>query len=80
MTAPDRDPGLDAVARRLAHERPVPHPAFRGELRRALVARERRRGLAPARVRLAITAYAGSGGALLAFAAAGLAGIGPFGA
>lgn len=76
----DYDPELDDVAARLEAERPVPRAAFRGDLRRRLMARGRERQSAPARLRLAITAYAGSGTALLAVAAAGLAGIGPFGA
>lgn len=80
MSEHDRHTEPDTLATRLESERPVPHPAFRGELRRHLLALADRRRSAPARLRLAITAYAGSGAALLAVAAAGLAGIGPFAA
>lgn len=80
MNEHDYDSELNDIAARLEAERPVPHPAFRGALRRRLMARRQRSQSAPARLRLAITAYAGSGAALLAVAAVGLAGIGPFGA
>lgn len=80
MQEHDYDPELNDIAARLVAERPVPHPAFRGELKRRLMSAKQRNQSAPARLRLAITAYAGSGAALLAVAAAGLAGIGPFGA
>lgn len=73
------DPELDAIARRLEAERPVPRAAFRGELRRQLLASGRPR-TAPQRLRLLIGAYASGGTALLAVAAVGLAGLGPFGA
>ena len=76
---PDRDPELSAIVQRLQAERPVPHPGFRGELRRRLVATPARRSR-PARVKAAIAAYAGSGLGLLAVAAIGLAGVGPFAA
>ena len=76
----DLDNDLISVAERLETERPVPRAAFRGELRRHLVAGMAKHRARPARLRLLINAWAGSGSALLAFAAAGLAGIGPFGA
>lgn len=76
----DLGPELNETAERLEDERPVPSAGFRGELRRRLVAGVHRHRERPARLRLMINAYAGSGTALLAFAAAGLAGIGPFGA
>jgi hypothetical protein len=71
----DRD--LERIAARLESERPVPAAAFRGELRRRLQERSRRIPAAPRRLRLAITAYAGSGLILLAIAAIGVAGAGP---
>lgn len=73
-------PELSAMAERLERERPVPAPGFRGELRRRLVAAAERRGTTPERLRLWIAGYATSGTALLAIAAVGLAGIGPFAA
>ena len=70
---------LAPVSDRLDAERPLPQPAFRGELRRMLLRRVR-----PARsrrhVRALITAYAGSGLCLLAIAALGVGGTGPFAA
>jgi hypothetical protein len=74
------DPTLERMAQRLEAERPVPRAGFRGALRRRLLATERSEGAAPARVRAQIAAYAGSGATLLLLAAAGVAGIGPFGA
>ena len=65
------------LATRLEAERPVPRPAFRGDLRRALLGAADRRPAAPARLRLMITAFAGSGTVLLAIATVGLAGVGP---
>ena len=70
------DPAIDEIARRLEAERPVPRPAFRGDLRRSLVA-DTERPLALGRVRRLVFAYAGSGFCLLAVAAVGLAGVGP---
>ena len=71
---------LELLARRLQAERPVPRPAFRGELRRRLIGELERRPAQVGRVRLLITAYAGSGAALLAIAVIGLAGFGPLAA
>jgi hypothetical protein len=75
----EHDPALDQITRRLEAERPVPHPAYRGELRRTLLARLEHRGR-PVRVRRLIAAYAGSGLCLLAVAALGVAGAGPLAA
>ena len=69
--------GLDPIVARLESERPVPRPAFRGELRRALLRNAEQRPSAPRRLRLMIPAFAGSGALLLAIAAIGLAGAGP---
>lgn len=87
MTHSERDMRLDLepgtpdelirLAERLERERPVPSASFRGELRRRLVAGQRTR---PARLRLMIAAYAGSGSLLLLAGAASAAGIGPLGA
>jgi hypothetical protein len=85
MPDPERDEILESAlgpaermrlletARLLEQARPRPLPAFRGELARQL----RTRSAAPQRVRLLIGAYAGSGLALLAVVAVGLAGAGP---
>lgn len=64
---------LVETAQLLEQARPVPGPAFRGKLARQL----RARSTGPQRVRLLIGAYAGSGLALLAVVAVGLAGAGP---
>ena len=64
---------LMETAHLLEQARPLPQPAFRGRLARQL----RRRSSGPQRLRLLIGAYAGSGLALLAVVAIGLAGIGP---
>jgi hypothetical protein len=76
MTYPD---GLEHMAARLEAERPVPRAAFRGELRRSLLAGASRPQLAPPRLRLMVAALTGSGAVLLAIAAVGLAGVGPLG-
>ena len=81
------DPALDAKERdtlarlshRLERERPVPRPAFRGSLGRTLARQLEPHRAAPPRLRLLIGAYAGSGLALLAAAAIGVAGVGPLG-
>jgi hypothetical protein len=75
---PEFEPALEETIRRLRAERPVPHPAFRGDLRRQLLSTPT--GSRPGRVRAAIVAYATSGLGLLAVAAVGLAGVGPFAA
>jgi hypothetical protein len=76
---PDQRRVLYRVAERLERERPLPNPAFKGELRRKLA----ELGLAPRRwqperLRLQVAAYLAAGLALLALAAIGLSGIGPF--
>jgi len=68
---------LEEVAARLEAERPIPHPAFRGEARRALLLSAGRHQAAPPRLRLMVAAFATSGFALLAIAAIGLASAGP---
>ncbi len=70
-----------ATAERLRLQRPVPAPGFRGELRRLLVAGEARRGhrlLGDFSVRARATGYLTAGLLLLAVAAVGVAGVGPF--
>jgi hypothetical protein len=74
---------LVVLAMRLQAERPVPRPAFRGDLRRELLGaapRERRlSGVArPRNIRVLVASYIGSGLLLLGVAAIGLAGTGPF--
>jgi hypothetical protein len=74
------DDNLDPIAERLERERPVPRPAFRGALRRHLMGERRARQFMPARPRLLVGAYAGSGTLLMAIAAVGLLGVGPLAA
>jgi ferric-dicitrate binding protein FerR (iron transport regulator) len=71
--SPEERAELSETARLLEEHRPVPRPAFRGQLARRLRTRSRR----PSSVRRLIAAYAGSGFALLLVAAIGLAGVGP---
>lgn len=70
---------LLATAHLLASSRPVPSAAFRGALRRHLMASSAR-PTRPARLRLLIASYAGAGSFLLAVAAWGAAGAGPLAA
>ena len=76
---PDVPEELIRLAERLDRERPVPAAAFRGDLRRRLLAGETSR-TRPARLRLFIASYAGAGSALLLVGAASAAGLGPLGA
>jgi hypothetical protein len=78
----DLEPGtpdeLIQLAERLRDARPLPKPAFRGELRRRLVARSEHL-VAPPRLRVLITRYAAAGTALLIVGAVSAAGAGPLG-
>lgn len=76
---PDAPEELIRLAERLDRERPVPTAAFRGDLRRRLLAggAAHRR---PARLRLLISGYATAGTLLLLVGAASVAGVGPLGA
>jgi hypothetical protein len=78
---PEERARLAEVADQLERSRPVPRPAFRGDLRR-LLADGRRGSVATtaSRWRVLVGAYSGLGALLLAVAAIGLAGAGPFGA
>jgi hypothetical protein len=76
---PDAQDDLVRLAERLRAGRPVPASAFRGRLRRDLLAR-RTRHPRPPRLRALITAYAGGGVALLVVGALSAAGAGPLGA
>lgn len=69
---------LELLESRLQAERPVPAPGFRGELRRHLLSQAQRP--APARLRVLIAAYGGTGALLLVVAAIGVAGSGPLAA
>jgi hypothetical protein len=71
---------LRATAERLERDRPLPRPAFRGDLRRSLLAPRRVPAGAAGRWRVLVATYSGLGALLLAVAAVGLAGVGPFGA
>jgi hypothetical protein len=77
--APGAGADLVALAERLERGRPVPSAAFRGELRRRLVAADLTRSR-PARLRLLIAGYASAGTILLLLGAASAAGVGPLAA
>lgn len=66
------------LADRLARERPVPRPAFRGDLRRRLTDLRSAGVGRPRHLRLLIAANAGAGAVLLAIALIGVLGSGPF--
>jgi hypothetical protein len=80
MSHDDFEPGIPAdererlerLASRLVGDRPVPRPAFRGDLRRRIVRAPQAR-----RLRLRVVGYLVSGAALLAIAAFGVNGVGP---
>jgi hypothetical protein len=84
----DLEPGLEPaeakrmveLGTRLAADRPLPAPAFRGDLRRRLATAREAGAVAPRRVRALAASYVLSGLVLLAIAAAGVAGGGPFAA
>ncbi len=84
--APDLDEAereaLVAIAMRLQAERPAPGPAFRGDLRRQLLggAKTRRSPAfaGPQSARALAATYSAAGLLLLAIAAIGVAGVGPF--
>ena len=73
------EPELTDIDERLRRERPLPAPAFRGDLRRHLLAGSGRQP-SRARIRGLAAAYALSGALLLAIAAVGVAGSGPLAA
>jgi hypothetical protein len=77
LTAEEREE-LVLVAERLEHDRPVPAPTFRGDLRRHLLGTRGRRSMAPGHFRALAAGYTFAGAACLAVAAVGLAGVGPF--
>jgi len=68
------------LAERLERERPVPAAAFRGDLRRKLVAGGAAARSRPARLRVLIAGYATAGSVLLLAGVVSVAGIGPLGA
>lgn len=68
---------IDRIGQRLEAERPLPRPGFRSALQLRLA--NRREPWRPRRLGLAVAGYLGSGFALLAVAAVGLAGTGPLG-
>ena len=77
---PGERPQLTKVDERLRAERPIPRPAFRGALGRGLLADLEPSGERLRRVRVLVAAYAGFGVCLIAIAAVGVAGAGPFAA
>jgi hypothetical protein len=82
ISAEERD-RLAAVSQRLERDRPLPRAAFRGDLRRRLLSGRRggsEAAVAPGRWRILVATYSGLGALLLAVAAIGLAGAGPFSA
>jgi hypothetical protein len=90
MDEQDFEPGLSAGERadltaigdRIQADRPVPHATFRGDLRRLLIERtpSSRRRAASERWRVLTATYSALGALLLAVAAIGLVGVGPFAA
>jgi hypothetical protein len=76
---PDTPDEVVRLAERLEHERPVPSAAFRGGLRRRLMAGDGKRPR-PARLKMIITGYASAGSVLLLIGALSAAGTGPLGA
>ena len=72
-----RRPDVERTAKRLEAECPAPSHGFQAGLRRQLT---EARASARRRDRVLVAAYAGFGTALLAIAAIGLAGAGPFAA
>ena len=77
---PDERTAIDELAGRLERQRPLPSPNFRGDLRRHLLSMMAEYSARPAGLRAMVAALSGSGTALLALAATGLAGVGPFAA
>ena len=69
MIVDDLDPELREFAARLQRERPLPRPAFRGDLGRRLTRRTARP--APRYLRLLVAGQLGAGALLLALAALG---------
>jgi len=69
MSLDDLDPDLRELAMRLQRERPLPRPAFRGDLGRRLAGRTPRPR--PHRLRLLVAGQLGAGSLLLVVAALG---------
>jgi hypothetical protein len=71
--------GVDRIAERLSGERPLPSPDFRSALGLRLIALQSAAEIwRPRRLRLAVATYLACGVSLLAVAALGVAGTGPF--
>jgi hypothetical protein len=62
----------------LLRSRPVPHPAFRGELRRRLLRSPHATRARPPHLWARVATLGGSGAVLLALGALGVGGAGPF--
>lgn len=78
--SPPEEPANHWIDERLEAERPEPSPAFRGQLYRHVLARERGGFARPRHLGMLIPAYASCGAFLLALAIAGVLGAGPFAA
>lgn len=68
MSFDDLDPDLRELATRLERERPLPEPAFRGDLGRRLAGSSPR----PRRLSLLVAGQLGAGALLLGLAAVGV--------
>jgi hypothetical protein len=78
LSAAERE-RLAAMADLLERDRPLPRATFRGDLRRSLLdGRRSSAGATAGRWRILVATYSGLGALLLAVAALGLAGAGPF--
>jgi hypothetical protein len=76
----DHDHDDEALGLDLLQSRPVPHPAFRGELRRRLLRSPYATRARPPHLWARIAALSGSGTVLLLLALLGVGGTGPFAA
>ena len=76
---PEEQAAFTEMSERLERDRPLPRASFRGDLRRSLLTGSRSPTTAAAgRWRVLVATYSGLGALLLAVAAVGLGGVGPF--
>jgi hypothetical protein len=76
---PEDADDLAPLAEQLVAARPLPHPAYRGELRRRLLRSPHATRARPRHLWARVAACAGSGTALLLLALLGVQGGGPLG-